>query len=372
MDMGIIAGVNRAFLLPAEAVAVKGFSVSGLRAGVILRDGYGWKPIPFQRDSGKYGVSLKSDEPGQVISHTVELNVLSNDAALLHVYQNYARQRHVVCLILNTGKTVIFGLDTPARMVITPYTQGKPGDGIGFGVNINCDSKISIESYAYIETNSEIISEPVSGYGFLYNSFTLNVNKSLIKETGWRLYTETDVNKLIAIAVTPNKLATGTDWVNSFFGTLNDLNFSAIPCGQRYVLWNTSYFIHYGMAALYWMLGKDNDLTFVITPSSLLIENFSVNYQPLPMWLKSGKAIRFVKNYDGKEFEKNVTDADGNVYEVVLIGDLLWTNSDFRSTKYIDGTPINLAQTSSEWEILGENSMPARCVHPKVNDYVPF
>jgi uncharacterized protein (TIGR02145 family) len=53
-----------------------------------------------------------------------------------------------------------------------------------------------------------------------------------------------------------------------------------------------------------------------------------------------------------------VTDADGNVYQTVKIGDQVWTTTGLRTTRYNDGTPIPNVTDDKEWQGL---SSPAWC-----------
>ena len=55
-----------------------------------------------------------------------------------------------------------------------------------------------------------------------------------------------------------------------------------------------------------------------------------------------------------------VTDADGNVYQTVLIGNQVWTAEDLRTTKYNDGTAITKVTDSTAWANL---TTPAYCYY---------
>jgi uncharacterized protein (TIGR02145 family) len=54
----------------------------------------------------------------------------------------------------------------------------------------------------------------------------------------------------------------------------------------------------------------------------------------------------------------DVTDADGNVYQSVRIGNQVWTVENLRTTKYNDGTVIPLVTDTSAW---GALITPGRC-----------
>ena len=359
--------------MPYRSVVAVGYSINGDSVGLTVTAKSKWIEIPIQRGEGEYTCTTSVSKAGTKHSHKATMEVLTISAAVEHTYRELSRTRHLLALVLNSGETIIVGIYCPARLAIEPYTADKPEDSIGFSLKFTCESRIGYERFTGALEEAPVTPVvPVSGFGFLYNSYVLNITKSLVNEAEWRLPTINDANNLIAIAITSNKLAVGSDWTNSFNGPMNELNFCSIPSGQRFVLWDTSFFIHRGYAALYWLIDKNNALALDITPSNLTIENYSENYHPLPMWLKSGRALRLVKTYLGGEFEKQVTDADGNIYGVVLIGNLLWTTSDFRGTKYIDGTPIPLAQLASEWEIAGENYTAARCEHPGINEEPPM
>jgi uncharacterized protein (TIGR02145 family) len=59
-----------------------------------------------------------------------------------------------------------------------------------------------------------------------------------------------------------------------------------------------------------------------------------------------------------------VTDIDGNIYDIVTIGNQTWMAEDLRTTKYADGTPITNVETDTEWGNLeNNNSDKAYCFY---------
>jgi uncharacterized protein (TIGR02145 family) len=57
----------------------------------------------------------------------------------------------------------------------------------------------------------------------------------------------------------------------------------------------------------------------------------------------SGIAIKMIANAG------DITDADGNVYQTVSIGNQVWTVDNLRTTKYNDGSAIPLDESASTW-----------------------
>jgi len=51
-----------------------------------------------------------------------------------------------------------------------------------------------------------------------------------------------------------------------------------------------------------------------------------------------------------------VTDIDGNIYNTVTIGTQTWMTENLKTTRYSDGTPINLVNTISAWDALTTSS----------------
>jgi uncharacterized protein (TIGR02145 family) len=59
--------------------------------------------------------------------------------------------------------------------------------------------------------------------------------------------------------------------------------------------------------------------------------------------------------------EEAVTDADGNAYATVKIGDQVWTVENLRTTKFNDTTPIPLITVPSQWAACDDEKKPACC-----------
>jgi uncharacterized protein (TIGR02145 family) len=63
-----------------------------------------------------------------------------------------------------------------------------------------------------------------------------------------------------------------------------------------------------------------------------------------------------------------VTDADGNVYETVTIGDQVWTMSNLRTTKYRDGSAISHLPDNTAW---GTTTSGAYCSYNNDDANIP-
>ena len=68
-----------------------------------------------------------------------------------------------------------------------------------------------------------------------------------------------------------------------------------------------------------------------------------------------------VLSASGARANDTVTDADGNVYTTVTIGNQVWTVENLKTTKYNDGTPIPFITDRSAWARCYDSSRPAFC-----------
>ena len=56
-------------------------------------------------------------------------------------------------------------------------------------------------------------------------------------------------------------------------------------------------------------------------------------------------------------------DVENNRYEVVKIGDLYWTVENLKTTKFNDGTKIELITGNRDWKFVGAKKIPAYCFY---------
>lgn len=136
-------------------------------------------------------------------------------------------------------------------------------------------------------------------------------------------------------------------------GTVVDIGEGATQYGHCY---STSKDVNLGGTSLKTELGKPNSTG--IYESQLISLAAGTTY-----YIKA--YIRDVNGYVlGKEISfttsnlEQISDIDGNVYNIVNIGAQVWMKENLKTTKYKDGTAIPLVTNNTEWSAL---ATPAYC-----------
>lgn len=60
---------------------------------------------------------------------------------------------------------------------------------------------------------------------------------------------------------------------------------------------------------------------------------------------------------------ETVSDMDGNLYEIIKIGDQDWLSVNLNVSRFLNGDPIPEARTAEEWKSASENKQPAWCYY---------
>jgi len=85
-----------------------------------------------------------------------------------------------------------------------------------------------------------------------------------------------------------------------------------------------------------------NDITCSPENGTEVTNEISVVITHIPTGARANQSISYM----------TLTDVEGNVYQVVKIGDQFWTVENLKTTKYNDGTDIALETEFSEWKYL--------------------
>ena len=189
-----------------------------------------------------------------------------------------------------------------------------------------------------------------TGYGFLYNWYTVEVDSRNIAPLGWHVPTTAEwttlINYLGGDYVAGYKLTeTGlTHWNSPNSNATNSSGFSGRGGGKRGI---DGYYSGYRTGALFWsttsvgnnggiiVVGNDLSNGYVIIASNAKAE---------------GSSIRCIK--DNSVNNGSVTDIDGNIYSTVSIGTQVWMASNLKVSRYRDGTAIPNVKDSVLWGAL--------------------
>lgn len=182
------------------------------------------------------------------------------------------------------------------------------------------------------------------GYGYLYNWYA--VGDAKFAPTDWKVPTETEYETLkTTVSSSSNALReTGNDHWNNSNGT--DLyGFKAFGHGFR----SYSDGIFSGLKSIAYIWTSTNVDTdrakcyYIISTNTTFLGPANLN-KPY------GFAVRLL--YTGAGTPTTMTDYDGNIYDVVLIGSQRWIVQNWKCTKLNDGTPLTKVTDNAAWVAL--------------------
>ena len=208
----------------------------------------------------------------------------------------------------------------------------------------------------FFAQNVSATTPPITGlgYGRLYNGYA--ASDSRLAPSGWHVPTYSDLDILISFITynnsgyvlketgiihwdSPNYAnnATGFSLLGSgyrqYFGAFENLNIHGTVCSSEYY-----------SSSNYFLLAENSKYTAPISGWGLNGRTF-------------GMSVRLLKN-DSVNVD-TLTDYDGNVYNTVTIGTQVWTASNWKCTKYNDGTSIPNVTSDSAWAALTTGAMCA-------------
>ena len=76
----------------------------------------------------------------------------------------------------------------------------------------------------------------------------------------------------------------------------------------------------------------------------------------IPLYILAISLFIQCSSDDNPPVAETVTDADGNVYATIKIGNQTWMVENLKTTKYNDGTPITEYQFGDNWSSLSDQN----------------
>jgi|GEM_PF-2232629 len=186
--------------------------------------------------------------------------------------------------------------------------------------------------------------------GALYNWYAVNTGK--LNPIGWHVPTDEDWMTLIDFCggstVAGFKLKYPSDlFKDSCKLPSNESGFSAIPAGCRYL---EGKFEDYDV--LFWSSSNINE----DDAQSLRLfrggTESSISSSPKAEGLSVRCLWDFSATDNSGSIPQTITDIDGNEYNTVMIGKQLWMVENLKTTRFNDGTPIQMIIENDEWHHL--------------------
>lgn len=183
------------------------------------------------------------------------------------------------------------------------------------------------------------------GNGLLYNWYA--VAEATFAPVGWHVPTDAEfttlANALGGASVAGGKMKstrTSAPYFSSNVGADNSSGFTAFGSGIR----TESGTFPYLNLRVYYYTSIGNQVNLRNTLISISIGGI-INS-------KNGLSIRLISDSSTWYPGMTVTDKDGNKYPTVKIGDQVWLKSNWKCTKYNDGTAIPNVTVNATWAAL--------------------
>lgn len=192
------------------------------------------------------------------------------------------------------------------------------------------------------------------GNGLLYNWYAVNGDSEsgskVFAPSGWHVPTGAEfttlANALGGVSVAGGKMkSTRTSapyFASPNTGADDSSGFRAFGSGYRYI--DGSFLNPNAIGAFWTSTVRDTNNRFLYALSkdnATLTSAYGVMIR--------GYSIRFIKDDSTWIAGMVVTDLDGNKYPTVKIGNQVWLKSNWKCTKYNDGTPIPNVTVAGTW-----------------------
>jgi len=150
-----------------------------------------------------------------------------------------------------------------------------------------------------------------------------------------------------------------THWEQPNVGATNEIGFNAVGGGcrvshtnvvggdnSRIATWK------YLKAICIFLTSTDTGGTSPIAAYDRALFSSDIYINQGVVFYADGASLRLLKNDSTFTPGDTLTDIDGNIYPLVKIGNQVWTASNWKCTKYNDGTPIPNVTDNAQWAAL--------------------
>ena len=189
--------------------------------------------------------------------------------------------------------------------------------------------------------------------GSVYICYHLNIGPSLLAPIGWHIPSSIDYltlqTTLGGYSLAGNTLKiSGTDyWLTPNAGT-NSSGFSAKGNGIRSLV-GTGLYSQLQSYGRFWNANEYEPDTTKVYAAQLVYNVATFNVTTIRFSKQTGIGVRILKDTSDWYEGETVTDASGNIYNTVKIGDQVWTTEDFKSELYNDDTAIAIIEDDNAW-----------------------